>query len=91
MAALDRAVDLASRGNYAEASVIVDSVRGNVSLLMGEAERIYLYNSIYRYGLAALILSLPLLVYLFLPRLYLMLWFRSRRRWVVRVVRRAGK
>lgn len=91
VADLDRAVDLASRGNYSEAIAIINSVRGNVSLLMGTADRVYLYNSIARYGSAAAVLSLPLIVYFFLPRLYLALWFRSRRRWVVRVRRRAGK
>lgn len=91
VADLDRAVDLASRGNYSEAIAIINSVRGNVSLLMGDADRVYLYNSIARYGSAAAVLSLPLIVYFFLPRLYLALWFRSRRRWIVRVRRRASK
>ena len=30
-----------------------------------------------------LLLSIPVLVYLLLPRVYLLLWYRSRRDWMV--------
>jgi len=61
----------------------LQKIRSEIDSLKKNAESIYLSSMITRYLVAGLILSVPAVVYFALPRLYLFLWFRSRRRWIV--------
>ena len=80
---LDEAVRLWESGDVEGASRIVESVRFEVERLKGEAPRVYALH-ITRVTLTVLaLLALPPLFYTLFPRLYLRLWFNSRRSWVV--------
>jgi len=85
---LNEALELYQRGDVGGALSAIKEVEARASTLKGTAEAVYMASTAYRYGVAAALLSTPALVYLLLPRIYLLLWYRSRRRWSVR---RVGK
>jgi len=85
---LDRAVKLWDSGDRGEALRVVESVEVEVSRLEGEAGFIELSYRVKLYATVAALLATPILFYTLLPRLYLALWFRLRRGWVVRVASR---
>ena len=88
---LDHVVKLIEGRDYDEARVLLSEIRAEVDLLKARAEEIYLYKSIYKYGLLGLVLSTPILVYILLPRVYLHLWFRFRRKWLVEKIGSGAK
>ncbi len=88
---LDHVVKLIEGRDYDEARVLLSEIRTEVDLLKARAEEIYLYKSIYKYGLQGLVLSTPILVYILLPRIYLYLWFRFRRKWIVKKIGSGAK
>jgi len=80
---LDEAIKLAELGEFDKAMGLVEEVRLEVALLKEVADRVYAYEAIRKYGLVIGILSIPALTYFLLPRAYLYLWFKCRRRWIV--------
>jgi hypothetical protein len=83
VASLDEAVRLWESGDVEGASKVLESVRFEVERLKGEAPRVYALH-VARVTLTVLaLLALPPLFYTLFPRIYLKLWFNSRRGWVV--------
>lgn len=80
---LDRALRLARQGDVEDASRVLDEAEALLSQLSGQASSTLLKARLEKYLAAAALASLPVLTYLLLPRLYLKIWYRSRRRWVV--------
>ena len=81
---LNKAIQLAEKGEYNKASKLLDTVEANTSKLIPLAEHHY-HLVIARKAIAvAGILSIPILFYYGFPRLYLYIWFRLRRRWIVK-------
>jgi len=70
-------------GDYDRALKLMSEVERHLLVLEREAGFIVLTKNLVKYGTAALLLSIPLLVYLLLPRLYIYLWYETRRNWVV--------
>ncbi|ADI31976.1 DUF1616 domain-containing protein [Staphylothermus hellenicus] len=83
---LDQAVKLINNGDYDRAKTILSGIKNEIASLKSKAETIYLYKTIYKYGLVAILLSLPILAYFLIPRIYLYLWYRLRRGWIVKRV-----
>ena len=84
---LRRALTLIDEGDnhsLAEASLILRNASMEVSVLEAEAPRIKLINELSLYGTVAALASIPILIYFLLPKAYLLYWFRTRRRWLVR-------
>jgi len=81
---LDDVVELAQSGEVRLAEAKLSSLRERVVELESIADRIYLASTILKYVKIAGVLSIPIIFYLLFPRLYLYLWFRARRRWIVR-------
>ena len=81
---LNRVEDRLGSGDLTGASNLLDEAESMVSRLEESSGDILFWMNIYRYGAAAILISIPILAYIFIPRLYLMLWFRLRRRWLVR-------
>jgi hypothetical protein len=81
---LDNAVKAFEDGNYSEAFRLLNASLNRIAELEAVADRIYMLNLFTKALIIAILTAIPLLIYVFLPRLYLYLWFRSRRRWVVR-------
>ena len=63
----------------------LESIREEIKALKTDAENIYIINNIIRYSTAVGIGLVPIAVYILLPRIYLYIWYRTRRRWVVQV------
>jgi len=83
VASLDEAVRLWESGDVEGASRVLESVRFEVERLKGEASGVYALH-VARVTLTVLaLLAIPPLFYMLFPRLYLRLWFNSRRGWVV--------
>lgn len=65
------------------ADELLNTIENKVINLERNADNILLVRNLKKYGIAAVMLSIPLLFYLLFPRLYLIIWFRIRRRWIV--------
>ena len=65
------------------ASELLDSIEKKLVSLERNADNILLMENLRKYSIVGFIMSIPLLFYLLFPRLYLAIWFRVRRRWVV--------
>ena len=65
------------------ASELLDSIEKKLLSLERNADNILLMENLRKYSIVGFIMSIPLLFYLLFPRLYLAIWFRVRRRWVV--------
>ncbi|NAZ13633.1 MAG: hypothetical protein GU359_05725 [Desulfurococcales archaeon] len=63
----------------------LESIRDEIKALKSDAENIYIINNIIRYSTAVGIGLVPVAVYILLPRIYLYIWYRTRRRWIVQV------
>lgn len=65
------------------ASELLDNIENKLLSLERNADNILLMENLRKYSVVGAIMSIPLLFYLLFPRLYLAIWFRIRRRWVV--------
>lgn len=84
---LSVALDLISDGSpnsLSKAESLINDVRSEVYRLKSEANYYVMYRSLYKYSVVAVLALIPLAIYYLLPRIYLIIWFRLRRRWVVR-------
>jgi len=81
--ALNNALQLLEENRSEEAIELMNRIEANLSELEPRADSIVFSQTVSKYATAAAILSLPVLVYLLLPRLYIYVWFKSRRRWVL--------
>jgi len=81
---LDNAVKVYEGGDVEKAWSLLNEVHGMVTELENVADETYFWLMFNRIVTVALLVSIPIAVYFLLPRLYLYLWFRVRRRWVVR-------
>ena len=70
--------------SISKAESIVNEVRSEVYKLKSEANYYVMYRSLYKYSVVTLLALIPIATYYLLPRIYLIMWFKLRRRWVVR-------
>lgn len=80
---LNRAIQYTDR-NISEAQRLISIAKEEISERRSYAENTYLMNLVIKYLEITAIASIPLLVYLFLPRIYLYLWYRSHRKWIIK-------
>ena len=83
---LSKALKLINEGtneSLIRAESILSRVRSELESLKAEAPRIILANNVRKYGAVTALASVPVVFYFLLPRVYLAIWFRVRRRWVV--------
>ncbi len=84
---LSLALELLSDGSsesISKAELIVNEVKSEVYRLKSEANYYVMYKSLYKYSVVTLLALIPVVIYYLLPRIYLIMWFRFRRRWVVK-------
>ncbi|MEM1526668.1 MAG: hypothetical protein QXH10_08920 [Ignisphaera sp.] len=60
-------------------------IKAEIDNIKRDAPKIILYKNIVKGFSVGGLISIPILIYLFLPRVYLYIWYKSRRRWVVKV------
>ena len=76
-------IDEGSNESLLKAKAIIDHVKSEVRKLKAEAPRIILMDNLRKYLIVAALACIPIAFYFLLPRAYLLVWFRIRRRWVV--------
>lgn len=81
---LSRALVLIDRGRLDEALSIIDEVDRELRVHRGKENYLLLTKHAYKVASILLIGSIPILFYIVFPRLYLEVWFRTRKRWIVR-------
>ena len=83
---LNKAIQLIRKGDeesLRRAKAILDSLSARVEEISRELPRYRLVRDLCTYSRVALLLSIPVAMYFLLPRAYLRLWYRYRRRWLV--------
>lgn len=78
---LREAHDALTSGGNPDLSVI----RAEIDYVKREASKMILYQNLVKGFSIVGLISVPILIYLLLPRIYLYMWYKSRRRWVVKV------
>lgn len=78
----------AEAGNYSGAILELQKVSAEVDEALASTRGAPLRLAAERAAEVAALLSLPVLVYLLLPRAYLYLWYLSRREWLVEEARK---
>uniref|UniRef100_A0A7C4FE87 Uncharacterized protein n=1 Tax=Ignisphaera aggregans TaxID=334771 RepID=A0A7C4FE87_9CREN len=81
---LSSAVEAYEHGDFEKAWAHLNEARKIVEELEKGAGEAYSRLLLLKVATVALLASIPIAVYLLLPRAYLYLWFRVRRKWVVR-------
>ncbi|MEM2014481.1 MAG: hypothetical protein QXJ16_03355 [Desulfurococcaceae archaeon] len=81
---LNKAIEEYSRGNTQSAIAYFEEAKQRVVYLKPVAERVYLEILITRGLTVAILASIPILIYFVLPRVYLYVWFKLHRRWIIR-------
>ncbi|MEM0326482.1 MAG: hypothetical protein QW721_00820 [Desulfurococcaceae archaeon] len=81
---LNKAIEEYSRGNTQSAIAYLEEAKQRVVYLKPVAERVYLEILITRGLTVAILASIPILIYFVLPRVYLYVWFKLHRRWIIR-------
>jgi len=80
---LNKAVSEYSNGSFEKAYEYIEEARRRVESLKMEAESTYIKIMVVKAVTVASLASIPLLTYFMLPRLYLYLWFKLHRKWIV--------
>jgi len=81
---LDEVVELYECGDIDRARDIFNDTEVEVLELEKIADNVYRSIVISKAITIAFLVSIPVAVYYFLPRVYLYIWFKLRRRWLVR-------
>jgi hypothetical protein len=81
---LDNAIALYESGRVDEAYAALSEARSMIMDLSSIADRVYYYNTMVKAVTVAVLAVIPIAIYLLLPRIYLYVWFKTRRKWIVR-------
>ncbi|MEM2220635.1 MAG: hypothetical protein QXK24_01145 [Ignisphaera sp.] len=65
-------------------SINLSIIRAEIDNTRHEISRIVLYKNLVKGSAILGLISIPILVYILLPRVYLYIWYKSRRKWVVK-------
>jgi len=71
-------------GDLDRAGQLLNDIDARVSDLEARSGGIIFWMNVRKYSVAAALISLPILAYIFIPRIYLEAWYRLRRRWRVK-------
>jgi len=83
---LSKVLDLINRGDsesLTKARSMLIDISNQVEMIKSRASNVILINNIIKYSTVASIISIPILFYFLFPRIYIALWFRIRRRWII--------
>jgi len=79
---LNTAIKLYESNRSSEA--LLENLSAEIQVLKSRAEEIHFRMMLSRYLGAASVLSLPVVAYLVIPRIYLYVWYRVHRDWLVK-------
>jgi hypothetical protein len=80
---LNNAIVSYEEGNVNESSRLLGEARGLIENMSTIAYSVYFSNIVFKAIIVVLLATIPVLVYTLLPRFYLYLWYRSRKKWIV--------
>ena len=83
---LNRVLDLLYRGDNSsleEAYNILLELNTTCNRLLEELPSVILWRNIRLYSTVGVLASIPILSYIFIPRLYVKTWYRFRKKWLV--------
>ncbi len=71
------------RGDIEKAERVLDSIMPDLDRLYNEKDSFVFWSNFRKAVVVVVIASIPILFYVFFPRLYLWIWFKAREKWVV--------
>jgi len=80
---LNHAIALYEEGSVEEASVLLREVESFIEDMSITASSVYLVNMVKKVVTIIVLAAIPVIVYFLLPRLYLYVWYKTRRKWIV--------
>ena len=80
---LNYAITLYEEGSVEEASVLLREVESFIEDMSITASNVYLVNMVKKVVTIIVLAAIPVIVYFLLPRLYLYVWYKTRRKWIV--------
>ncbi|WFO74577.1 hypothetical protein J4526_05695 [Desulfurococcaceae archaeon MEX13E-LK6-19] len=81
---LNEAQKLIDEQHYDEAEKLIDEVLEDARRLEEQAPSIVFWRDFTKAMTVVCLASIPVLTYLFLPRIYLDMWYKLKRKWVVK-------
>ena len=78
------AIKYIDNGQYDNADKLLNKIDSQVTHLEDISGNILFWSNFWRYFTVAVLLSIPVLTYFILPRLYITIWYRLRRRWIAK-------
>jgi len=81
---LDKGVKALNQGQCNKAETYLQSAEDKINALRENADTVILQKNIIKWATVGILAAIPIVTYLLLPRIYMGLWFRYRRKWKVR-------
>ena len=80
---LNRAIALYEEGDVEDANMLLSEVNSLIGDMRALADRVYLVNMVIKVVTVLVLAVIPLAVYFLLPRIYLYVWYKTRRKWIL--------
>lgn len=80
---LNRAIALYEEGDVEDANMLLSEVNSLIGDMRALADRVYLVNMVIKIVTVLVLAVIPLAVYFLLPRIYLYVWYKTRRKWIL--------
>ena len=80
---LNRAIALYEEGGVEDANMLLSEVNSLIGDMRALADRVYLANMVIKVVIVLVLAVIPLAVYFLLPRIYLYVWYKTRRKWIL--------
>ncbi|MCC6035312.1 MAG: hypothetical protein LM567_07455 [Desulfurococcaceae archaeon] len=80
---LNRAIALYEEGDVEDANMLLSEVNSLIGDMRALADRVYLVNMVIKVVTILVLAVIPLAVYFLLPRIYLYVWYKTRRKWIL--------
>lgn len=68
-----------------DAILIIEDIRNEINTLKQSMPTIIFFQNLVKGLMITFLASIPILIYILLPRIYIYLWYRARRKWVVKL------
>ena len=81
---LNYVVYLIKHRDYINAYKLLKTIDEQVSIVLSELPSIEFYRNVIKYATAGILLAIPILSYYLIPRIYVFLWYRARKQWVIK-------
>jgi hypothetical protein len=80
---VDMLLKACSVGDIESASKLYQDILTELQYVKAISRDIYIRVTIYRIVVGGLILLIPIAIYMFLPKIYLYIWYSTRKKWII--------